>query len=147
MEEAQEELEIGAEELKEIMDAELEASRKPLPFLSESAAEEELAAEPASVAEAPAPEAEGAEPLDLKALPGSLYTVQLMTMSNQERQETWMAERDLGDLTVARLERDGEFYYALLLGVYDTFPQAAALAESPRGEVAVAGESLDAAGS
>ncbi len=124
VEEALEDLEIGAEELKGIMDAELEASREPLPFLSESTAEEQSTAEAASVAEILPSEAGSGEALDLQALPGNLYTVQLMTMSSRERLETWTAERNLGDLPVARLERDGAFYYALLLGVYDSFPQA-----------------------
>jgi hypothetical protein len=154
VEEALEELEIGAEELKEIMDAELEASREPLPFLSESTPETDPGAAPA-VAPAAAPAAapavvpssgvaavavaeadtagsvletweveQRAETLDLENQPGSLYTVQLMTMSSRERMEAYMAEHAVGDLPIAPLERDGEVYYALLLGIYDTFAEA-----------------------
>ena len=150
VEEALEELEIGAEELKEIMDAELEASREPLPFLSESTPETDPEVAPtaapaaapaavpssgvAAVAVAEADTAgsvletweveQRAETLDLENLSGSLYTVQLMTMSSRERMEAYMAEHDVGDLPVAPLERDGEVYYALLLGIYDTFVEA-----------------------
>ena len=58
------------------------------------------------------------EPTALMDLPADFYAVQLMAMSKAETLEAYVQAMGLPGLSAARVERDGEPFYVLLLGVY-----------------------------
>lgn len=61
-----------------------------------------------------------AEPTALVNLPGDYYAVQLIAMTSQERLEAYIQEHQLQGMSAARVERDGELYHVLILGIYET---------------------------
>jgi septal ring-binding cell division protein DamX len=72
-----------------------------------------------------------AQPHHLDQLSPDRYTIQLAAMNTRRggggtlaRLEPLLERDDLGSAFIARLERDGQLYYVLLIGVYDTELQA-----------------------
>ena len=53
-------------------------------------------------------------------MPAEFYAVQLMAMPSRERLEAYIREHNLTDMSATRIARDGELYYVLILGVYET---------------------------
>ena len=94
------------------------------------AAEPETPAQPTDAAAEAEPPAEtsdaAAEPgtpalaTSLMDLPADHYAVQILAMANVEQLEDFIAANQLDDALTARVERNGELYHVLLLGVYET---------------------------
>ena len=66
----------------------------------------------------------------LSELPAHFYTVQIVAMSSMEALESFIKEHRQSDVLAARVEANGEFYYVLLLGIYETLASAKAAAAS-----------------
>ncbi len=56
----------------------------------------------------------------LTELPADLFVVQLMAMASAEKLASFLDVNELNDLTAARVEKDGELFYVLILGVYES---------------------------
>jgi len=59
----------------------------------------------------------------LRDLPRDLYTVQLVAMKDRAELEAFVRDSGIPELSGARVENDGQIFYALLLGI---FPDRAA---------------------
>lgn len=66
----------------------------------------------------------------LSELPADFYTVQIIATSSMEALESFTKEHGLRDSLSARVEANGNFYYVLLLGAYETLSDARAAAAS-----------------
>ena len=64
------------------------------------------------------------EHTEVLSLPGHHYAVQLLAMADTAQLQEFIARHQLDGTLTARVERDGELYYVLLLGVYDTLERA-----------------------
>lgn len=53
-------------------------------------------------------------------LPPEFYAVQLIALSSRQRLEEYAEERQLHRMSAARIARNGELYYVLLLGIYES---------------------------
>lgn len=71
-----------------------------------------------------------AVPVALRVLPAHFYAVQIVAMSSKEGLEIFSKEHLLSGASAVRVESDGEFYYVLLLGIYETLAGAKAAAAS-----------------
>jgi len=60
------------------------------------------------------------EPVALTELPDDFYAVQLIAMSSKEALEAFVQRERLESVSAARVERDGELFYVLLLGIYES---------------------------
>jgi septal ring-binding cell division protein DamX len=130
----QQSLEADADELRAIVDKETDSERLDQPALldrpwaSEPApAEATHVAQPVEVEQPPAITATVAPANPDNPLaqhPADHYTVQLMTMVSERRLNAYLADKQLTDLPTARVERDGQIKYVLLLGVYESFALA-----------------------
>ena len=58
------------------------------------------------------------EAVQLIDLPADFYAVQILAMSSRQALEAYADEHDLPSMAAARVARNGELYYVLLLGVY-----------------------------
>jgi DamX protein len=58
-------------------------------------------------------------PTALTDLPADFYAVQLMAMSSKDSLEAFVAREGIRNMSAARVERDGELFYVLLLGIYE----------------------------
>ena len=65
-----------------------------------------------------------AAPVSLLDLPPNYYAVQLTAMSDAGKLERFFRETGLEGLSAAQIERDGELFYILLLGIYENFATA-----------------------
>lgn len=68
--------------------------------------------------------------IDLSELPAHFYAVQIVAMSSMEALQLFAKEHLLSDVLAARVEANGEFFYVLLLGTYETLADANAAAAS-----------------
>ena len=59
-------------------------------------------------------------PTPIVDMPADFYAVQLIAMSSRGRLEEYIDEHRLEGMTAARVERDGDLYYVLILGIYET---------------------------
>ena len=57
-------------------------------------------------------------------MPDTHYTVQLIAMKTREELDQFARRHGLKGTLAARVEREGELYYVLLLGVYEVFEEA-----------------------
>ncbi len=55
---------------------------------------------------------------ELTELPADLFVVQLVAMDSYEKLASFRDVNELNDLTAVRVEKDGELFYVLILGVY-----------------------------
>ncbi|NEO26759.1 MAG: SPOR domain-containing protein, partial [Kamptonema sp. SIO4C4] len=55
----------------------------------------------------------------LTDLPEDFYAVQLLAMSSKEALESFVAREQISGMSAARVERNGELYFVLLLGIYE----------------------------
>jgi len=60
------------------------------------------------------------EPTPILDMPASFYAVQLIAMTSRERLEAYIEDNHLEGMSAARIERGGELYYVLILGIYET---------------------------
>jgi septal ring-binding cell division protein DamX len=60
------------------------------------------------------------EPVPLTELPREFYAVQVLAMPSRDALDAFVQRHGIQDVTAARVERDGELYYVLLLGIYET---------------------------
>ena len=60
------------------------------------------------------------KPVSIIELPSDLYAVQLIAMSNREALEAYVKDNQLRGMSAAHVEKDGEVFYILLLGIYPT---------------------------
>ncbi|MAT84571.1 MAG: hypothetical protein CMD39_09805 [Gammaproteobacteria bacterium] len=65
-----------------------------------------------------------ARPTALTDLPASFYAVQLMAMSSKDSLEAFVAREGISNMSAARVERGGELFYVLLLGIYEDVDKA-----------------------
>ncbi len=100
------------------------AAQAPTP----AAPEPEPARPPPPAAEPPdpAPTAAAATPQHsaLLDLPADHYAVQLLAMTDARQLQQFVDQHGLASARTARVERSGELYYVLLLGVYDSLEGA-----------------------
>ncbi|MEJ2089216.1 MAG: SPOR domain-containing protein [Gammaproteobacteria bacterium] len=82
-----------------------------------------LAATPTADTAAPAAEP-SVEPMDLMSLPGEMYAVQLIAVANEPLAQDFVRDHEVADAMTLMLARDGDLYYVVLLGIYDTFSAA-----------------------
>ncbi|MDH3641017.1 MAG: SPOR domain-containing protein [Gammaproteobacteria bacterium] len=94
------------------MPAGLPLASEPQLFISE----QQLTTEPKHVRLAYRPE----RPTSLLDVPGTFWTVQLVAVSTKEALEAYARAHQLQGMSAARIAHNGELYYALLLGVYET---------------------------
>lgn len=64
------------------------------------------------------------QPVSLMELPKRFYAVQVLAAASRDELERFTRRHQLEGLSSARVERDGELYYVLLLGVYETLETA-----------------------
>jgi septal ring-binding cell division protein DamX len=64
------------------------------------------------------------EAVQLIDLPADFYAVQILAMTSRQALEDYADEHDLPSMAAARVARNGELYYVLLLGVYRDKPTA-----------------------
>ncbi len=55
---------------------------------------------------------------NLEDLPSDFYTIQLLALSNKRALEEFAASTKIKGYSAAEVEKDGSFFYVLLLGVY-----------------------------
>jgi septal ring-binding cell division protein DamX len=60
------------------------------------------------------------EAVPLTQLPREFYAAQVLAMSTREALEAFVQRHGIEGASAARVERDGEIYYVLLLGIYET---------------------------
>jgi len=60
------------------------------------------------------------DPVRIIDLPEQFYAAQLLAVSTKKQIEDFVIAQDLYNMSAARIERDGQFLYVLLLGVYET---------------------------
>lgn len=60
------------------------------------------------------------QPVPLTDLPADYYAVQLIAMSDKAGLESFVERQGIRSMSAARVERDGELYFVLLLGIYET---------------------------
>ena len=107
----------------------------PAPTPAESIAEATAVAVAATVEETPQPIASPTPPeqprhlllayqpgtqKELTELPADLFVVQLVAMDSYEKLESFRDVNELNDLAAVRVEKDGELFYVLILGVYES---------------------------
>ncbi len=106
----------------------------PAPAPAESITEATAVAVAATVEEAPQPIAspppqqprhlslayQPGTQKELTELPADLFVVQLVAMDSYEKLESFRDVNELNDLTAVRVEKDGELFYVLILGVYES---------------------------
>lgn len=63
-------------------------------------------------------------PMSLLELPANYYAVQLTAMRSAAQLEGFFNDLEVEGLTAAQVDRDGELFYILLLGVYENFASA-----------------------
>jgi septal ring-binding cell division protein DamX len=66
----------------------------------------------------------------LSKLPAHFYVVQIIAMSSLEGLQSFAYEHLLSDILAARVEANGELFYVLLLGTYETLTDAKSAAAS-----------------
>jgi len=88
-----------------------EANRRPL-----TTAQAERAKEPSYAHYAYRP----SEPVRIIDLPEEFYAAQLLAVSTKAQIEDFVVQRDLYNMSAARIEQDGQILYVLLLGVYES---------------------------
>ena len=64
------------------------------------------------------------EPVRIIDLPEDFYAAQLLAVSTKAQIENFVIEQDLYNMSAARIEREGQILYVLLLGVYETKDRA-----------------------
>ncbi|MYE82457.1 MAG: hypothetical protein F4X36_11590 [Gammaproteobacteria bacterium] len=73
---------------------------------------------------APRPDRESSyrpsEPVPLTEVPPHYYVVQLVALGSKESLEYYAARKALRGMSAARVERGGQLFYVLLLGVFPT---------------------------
>ena len=57
-------------------------------------------------------------------MPGSHYAIQLIAMKTSEELDEFVRRHGLDGTLATRVERQGELYYVLLLGVYEVLREA-----------------------
>ena len=60
------------------------------------------------------------EPVRIIDLPEDFYAAQLLAVSTKAQIEDFVVANDLYNMSAARIERDGQILYVLLLGVYES---------------------------
>ncbi len=60
------------------------------------------------------------KPEPLTDLPGSFYALQVLAMPSRSSLEAFTRRHGISNASGARVERNGELYYVLVLGVYET---------------------------
>ena len=63
-------------------------------------------------------------PVDLMSLSGDMFAVQLIAVANETLANEFVAEHELDDALTLLMARDGDLYYVVLLGVFDSFADA-----------------------
>ncbi len=74
-------------------------------------------------------------PTALTDLPADFYAVQLMAMSSKESLEAFVTREGISNMSAARVERNGELFYVLLLGIYEDADRARRAVESLPDEI------------
>lgn len=64
------------------------------------------------------------EPTPMLDLPTDFYAVQLLAMPSKEDIEAYVTQHKLRGMSAARIEKDNDLYYVLILGVYTTYERA-----------------------
>ena len=75
-------------------------------------------------------------PIALVDLPGDFWAVQLIAMSSKQTLEQYAAENQLKGMSAARISDGSNFYYVLLLGIYETREKAQQAVDSLTGPLA-----------
>ena len=65
------------------------------------------------------------KPVSIIELPPDLFAVQLIALSSRDALETFVKDNRLRGMSAARVENEGEIFYVMLLGIYES----AAIAE------------------
>lgn len=60
------------------------------------------------------------EPVRIIDLPENFYAAQLLAVSTKQQIENFVVAEDLYNMSAARIEREGQILYVLLLGVYES---------------------------
>ncbi len=60
------------------------------------------------------------KPVSIVELPPDLYAVQLVAMSSRDALEDFVSDHRLRGMSAARVANDGQVFYVLLLGIYET---------------------------
>ena len=61
------------------------------------------------------------QPVPLTELPGDFYAVQLIAMPSKETLEAFASRERLRSVSAVRVESNGELYFVLLLGIYESY--------------------------
>lgn len=69
------------------------------------------------------------EPVDLMSLPGDMYAVQLIAVANEPLADDFVREREVGNAMTLMLAREGDLYYVVLLGIYESYADAQTAAD------------------
>ena len=67
---------------------------------------------------------------NLEDLPSNYYTIQLLALSNKSALNKFAARTKINGLSAAEVEKDGSFFYVLLLGVYEDKTTAEKVAQN-----------------
>ncbi len=60
------------------------------------------------------------KPVNIIELPPDLYAVQIVAMSSRDALEDFVSDNRLRGMSAARVANDGQVFYVLLLGIYET---------------------------
>ena len=63
-------------------------------------------------------------PMAILDLPEEYYVVQLVSLSNRETLENYAKEHQLRGMSAARIWSQDQFFYVLILGIYDSYDKA-----------------------
>jgi type II secretory pathway component GspD/PulD (secretin) len=123
--------ELDTQELDTLLDNEEELGLFKLQAKAEPATVMEIVAEPQPEIESEiVAGSEAPQSTDLQDMPGSLFTVQLMTMSSKARMDKYLAEQGLSGLPTMSLRQGDDVSYVLLLGTYKTYAEAESAARN-----------------
>ena len=70
------------------------------------------------------------QPTQITELPSNFFAVQMLAMRTPAEIEAYIDDNRLVGMSGARVEKDGELFYVLIVGIYDTYAKADEAAKS-----------------
>jgi septal ring-binding cell division protein DamX len=70
------------------------------------------------------------EPTAILQLPADFFALQMLAMNTPEQIEQYINDNALKGMSGARVEKDGQVYYVLIVGIYETYSRAEEASEA-----------------
>ena len=70
------------------------------------------------------------EPTPILQLPADYFALQMLAMNSPEGIETYINDNALKGMSGARVENEGQLFYVLIVGIYETYARAQKASEA-----------------